>query len=214
MPFYRFSAASTLPDDGYSVIAPYVGTGRWVLLRDNVGVQSIAQLQAIPAQERSPNIAVFVAAANAWYTFKSAAATLPTDIMPTAGTGSWALNTAIVEVIPPYQKVFDIREVIERADRIDFVLIQSINYPIQEAVARADRIGYGLVSAIDYPIREAVARADRVGFALTVIDYPIRESVARAENIGFSISDGSTWLEAATADWLEATAADWLDLPT
>jgi hypothetical protein len=73
MPFYRFSSTSTAADDGYNVIAPNVGTGRWLLLRADTGVNSIAALQAVPVSERSPNLSLFVVGTNQWFTFKAAA---------------------------------------------------------------------------------------------------------------------------------------------
>lgn len=190
MPFYRFSAASIAIDDGYNVIAPYVGTGRWLLLRTDIGVSSISDLQRVPVTERSPNMALYVSGANAWYSFKSAAATLPTDVVPIAGSGSWALNTEIVEVVPPYQKTFALREAIGHVDRIDFAIVETLQLPYKDAMAHADQIEFVLIETISYPHKTALARADRIDFTV--------------------LSD-TGWVDVQTADWLDVATSAWLD---
>ena len=184
MPFYRFSATSTDPDDGYSVIAPYVGTGRWLLLRNDVGVQSIVQLQAIPVAERSPNVSIYVASTNSWYTFKSAAASLPTDIAPTTGAGSWELNTAIIEVVPPYIKTVNLQESIGLAEKFDFQLLQISLYPYKEAVGVADRFTYELLAPV--PFKEAIGVAEKFDYAL-ISPVSYQEAIGLAERFDYAL---------------------------
>lgn len=190
MPFYRFSTSSSAIDDGYSVIAPNVGSGRWLLLRSDVGAETVAALAAIPPQQRSPNLPVYVAGANSWYSFKSGPATLPSDVTPIIGAGSWELNTEIVEVVPPYKKTFNLQDTISRSDQVDFAIIQTLLIEYRELSSRSERVTVTIGPPSQTSHREAVAHADRVGF---------------------TIVSGSSWKGLTANDWLNLTASAWLD---
>jgi hypothetical protein len=210
MPFYRFSSTSTTADDGYNVIAPYVGTGRWLLLRADTGVNSIAALQAVPVSERSPNLSLFVVGANQWFTFKSASPTLGTDVAPLSGTGAWELVTTPPVFIPPYLKTYESASQLALSGSIEVFFLVPVTAPISSQLVISGSIGVTLLNPVIAPISHQLAISGTISSPILA---PISNQLAISGEAGVQIASAVSWLNLSTSDWLNLSTSDWLDLP-
>lgn len=107
MPFYRFSAAATGPDDGLTTLKPNDladnQPGRWLLIRDNIAVTDLITLRQIAPANRSDGLPQYVQSEAAWFTFRSGATAGGDNAVPIVGTGAWVKEEPAL-IATPYRQ--------------------------------------------------------------------------------------------------------------